>query len=226
MALEGVRGGPLCQLAGNAMNDELAGIIGYVKALSGGKGPPSDGINNFSEFYKSCLKRFEYFFEQDFRVFDEKRSSKKGDVFKVVTLHGAEGIAQLFLEIDSLAREGKDIFVDNIQPLRTYAWLLSLEQQKVVAKWVQKAIQVEAKCLSIQDAKTSAASGSKKEDKVQPASSLCKTSASSVSSLLVKGDQLKANLLASSESSTGPSAKKHKAGPGANIMHFFTKKAR
>jgi hypothetical protein len=72
LALEKIRGGALSQLLGNSMNEELSGVIGYVQALAGAKGPTSDAISNFSEFYKNCLKRFEYFFAHDFRVEEAK----------------------------------------------------------------------------------------------------------------------------------------------------------
>ena len=158
MALENIRGGTLCQLLGNSGSEELSGIIGYVRALAGGKGPTSDAISSFSEFYKNCLKRFEYFFAQDFRVEEKRDSKKKGPCFTVKNLRGVQAILQLFLEISALVKKDEDIYADHVQPLRTYGWLLSLDQQKLVTKWVQKALQAETKLLSIQDSKKASAS--------------------------------------------------------------------
>jgi hypothetical protein len=222
LALEKLRGSELCQLGGAALNEDVAGIIGYLKALAGEKGPTSDAISNFSEFFKNCLKRFENFLVQEFRLLDKTRSTKKGDVFTMVTLSGLEAVTQLFLEISGLMKEGQDLFADHLQPLRTYGWLLTLEQRKVVDKWVHKAVQVEAKRASIKDKVASA--GSKGGDKAYDASTLSTKEPSCAASSSTSLVEIKADLLSATVDGSAPSKKKAKAVPGANIMHFFAKK--
>ena len=140
-------------------------------------------------------------------------------------LEGVQGILQLFLEISAMVKKDEDIFADHVQPLRTYGWLLSQDQQKLVTKWVQKAIQVEQKLLSIQDSKkASASSGKGSEEKVTGQGS-SKSESSEPSALSIPGEALRSSLLVSSgEASSSSSAKKKaKTVAGASIMHFFAK---
>ena len=54
-------------------------------------------------------------------------------------LKGAEGLHTHYLAIESACLKGGTVRLEQLKPLKMFAWLLSSKQQSTVTKWIQTA---------------------------------------------------------------------------------------
>lgn len=201
LALHQVKASAICRAAGATVVAEVEGVHTMVASLDDGVGVQKKDLANFSPFYKTVVARLPYYLKRE-------ETTPSGSMFKR-TLLGRPALLDLYTTLATQKAQGGQIAMRDLQPLRTYRWLLTDEQDTAVTNWVQSAACAHATLLS----RMAIGDGPPETIDVR---SIVLASASSSSGLSApKKRQTKTG---AGEESVGGAAKK-------DLMHFFVGKS-
>ena len=140
LALHNVKTSPLCMACGPAVIAEVEGVHSLVASIDEGTGIEARDVSNFSEFYKTVMARLQFFYQ---RI----ETGPGADVCKR-TLYGRPAIMDLYATILETKKSQGQVSMKNLQPLRSFKWLLSPEQLIQSAAWIQDATVTHAAMLT------------------------------------------------------------------------------
>jgi hypothetical protein len=135
-SLERLRLTPQTIAAGKRVDSELRGLVKLVRSLSIGVGPSLQEFNGYSPYFKTCLKRCEYF-----NVVECKEPAAKGTIVfdkKTILLLGPKAITHQLNQARLELKKGTSLTLKDVQPFRTYNWALALEDRVEADKWVDE----------------------------------------------------------------------------------------
>lgn len=124
---------------GPSAEHDIEGVHDLLANLSQGVGPRPKDMATWNGFYMKVMKRVENFFTKEVPV--EDAADKKLNLFapKFKTKYGAEALIRHYLDVKLKfdSDEGcKEVSMAELQPLRTYGWLLSVEKAGHVKRWI------------------------------------------------------------------------------------------
>jgi hypothetical protein len=122
-----------CLLGGAAFLGELEGISSIVSNLSQGIPPADTDVIKFSDFYKLVLKKAENF---HFVHVHKEGHIGHMNVVCACKLYGAKALEHQMMEFAATLALGHVKTLIDVQPFRTYKWLLSPAQKEQTTLWI------------------------------------------------------------------------------------------
>lgn len=121
--------------ANPSLQGEVEGILSMLGDLAMGIAPNDKSIDSFSHFYKTVLKRAESFYTLTDGDMDESGPSSA----ELATLHGREALLAQFRRVGEKSRVGIRLNFEELQPLKTFGWVLGGDEKAQVHQWLAKA---------------------------------------------------------------------------------------
>ena len=117
---------------GHSYLEDLNGIFEMVSHLSSGFPPRSKDIGGLLPLAKEVLKRCEGFL----RIKADDCPAQFLPMIKDGFLYGGNAVQYQFQQIFNDVGEGRPANPQEIKPLKQYLWLLDVEKQAIVQKWL------------------------------------------------------------------------------------------
>ena len=114
---------------GDTLFPDINGLISITSSLIDGEGPSPQRFESFGPLIQLCLKRLETTFE--LRVPGTKGTT---------VLHGREAIQKKFQMMKIEFDEGKRVSPDAVRFFRKFAWVLTVDEAKLVATWLTQSL--------------------------------------------------------------------------------------
>lgn len=126
------------RILGPSAESDVEGVHDMVSGLTQGVGPRAKDAASYSGFFSVVLKRLENFYSKDVVLADTAEASRKQSPSKAKTMYGLPAIRAHFAEIARMFEldEGISVTMSQLQPLKTYSWLLDEEQSQRVRSWI------------------------------------------------------------------------------------------
>ena len=129
-----------CLACGPGMVAEVDGVRSMVGSLDEGIGVSAKDLTNFSAFYQMVVSRLQFFYKK-------VESGPDSGPFKK-TLCGRLAIIDLYDTIVCKKSEKVPVTMKDLQPLRTFKWMLTAGQVATVQEWISAATLAHAGMLS------------------------------------------------------------------------------
>ena len=117
------------------VREELQGVYDTINAISSGFSPNTNDINGYGTMGKEIMNKAQYF--ADIELCSGKGIQKHKTM--QLPLKGAEGLQTHYLALESACSKGGTVRLEQLKPLKMFAWLLSSKQQSTVTKSIQTA---------------------------------------------------------------------------------------
>ena len=117
------------------VEDEVSGVLELIMDLSRGQGPSISDVDKWTGFWAIVLKRVENFCT---KMLESDYTAADGVVVRAGTqLVGAPALRVMFTDVQrKMAFAVPSAELTEIQPLKTYRWMLDTDQQLLVKTWV------------------------------------------------------------------------------------------
>ena len=215
VALREIRTSELCYACGADVVGEVTGVCTMMQGFVEGRGPSSESILKFSDFYRVIVKRCEYFCSA------ETPPYQKGKVhFPSEILYGKKALEYRLKDYAiQLKRPDYAGVMDDTKVFRTFAFMLNKADYDRTRQWIKNAIAAES-----QVARLAIADGASASSEISSAivgvsvKPSCKTSASSCALLEARPAKALKSRLEEEKKTDVEKSKK------AALMTFFTPK--
>ena len=139
MALQKIHASPLALAVGSSLESQVRGVTAMVRSLSEGVGPEARDASTFSEFYTLCaLKRASFF---SYESVDTLASGAPG---KPRLLYGRKALVCFLHFVDDAFVKKIAVSLPQLQPFRTYAWLLTKDEDEKTRAWFTQVLSAHA----------------------------------------------------------------------------------
>ena len=130
--LQQLRRTPLVASVGSNLAGEVAGILAIVKKLANKEGVTAEDANKYSNFYKTAMIQMERFFSVT-----KKMSTMEGNrLSNMAPIYGRKAIEYHITYCQQLIESGVTLTLGDVQPFRTYSWLLTPSQSDISKHWL------------------------------------------------------------------------------------------
>jgi hypothetical protein len=129
--LQKVKGSPPCAAVGASLEAEVGGVISIVRSLGEGVGPEAHTILNFSNFYKSCIKKLENCYWVQANVDGDGVSRR---------IFGRKALHYQMREIADKLDKKEEVDLVELKSFRTFSWLLTKEERDQTSTWISSSV--------------------------------------------------------------------------------------
>ena len=139
MALQKIHASPLALAVGSSLESQVRGVTAMVRSLSEGIGPETKDVRTFGEFYTHCVYKLASFF-----TYESVDVLASGAAGKPRLLYGRKALVSFLHFVEDSFAKKIAVTLPQLQPFRTYAWLLTKDEDEKARAWFTQVLSAHA----------------------------------------------------------------------------------